>query len=1110
MPMYRFCLLVMPLAVWCWSSCSRDKAEVPLLELLPLERTGVAFNNRLLEDAQLNILTFEYFNNGAGVGAGDFDRDGRVDLFFAGNMEACRLYLNRGDFTFVDQTAAAGIDTRGRWVNGVAVVDLNADGWLDIYLSCAGPYPPERRANLLYINQGNGQFIEQAQAYGLADTGHTTQAVFFDYDRDGDLDAYLLTNSMEEDLGPNVIRPKRTQGQNPNTDRLFRNDGGWFTNVSSLAGILTEGYGLGVSVNDFNLDGWPDIYVSNDYVSNDLLWMNQGDGTFRDMAAQLLDHTSYSAMGNDVGDYNNDGWPDIVAVDMLPPDHLRRKLMLGGSNYDRFRSEIRSGYSPQFVRNTLQLHRGLNPAGEPSFSEVGHLAGIAATDWSWSPLWGDLDHDGWQDLLITNGYPHDITNLDFATFKKPQLFAQGQDPGLAQRAWHALQNVPGAYLPNFIFRNKGNLQFEEVSRRWGFTQPAYSHGALLADLDNDGDLDYVVNNYGAPAFIYANRSERLGRHFLRVQLEGLGGNRQALGATVKLYQGQQQQTRYVQAIRGYLSSVETTVHFGFAQATPIDSVVVIWPNQQVQVWRGVAPDQLLTCRQDASSARRQTPAKSANRCLTEATVETGLNHQHLDPQFTDFKIQPLLLREYCQQGPPLASGDFNADGRADFFVGGAYRQSGQIFLQTPTGRFKGFALDPPDKKNEDTGATAFDADGDGDLDLYVCSGGSEFPNQAAEYQDRLYYNNGQGRFTLAPPGVLPPLTSSTSTVAAADWDRDGDLDLFVGGRIVPTAYAAIPRSYLLENRGGRFVSVTQQLQPALGAWGRVTAAQWGDLNGDGWPDLVVTGEWQATQIFYNRQGKKLDPAAAGDFLGNGVGWWNALLLHDLDQDGDLDLLLGNEGLNHEFAQTAQSLCLHTGDFDDNGRPDALFSQVLLGQRAPVHFRDDLLAWFPFLRKHYPDYQTYASTTWTELEKHLARSKTASRCVEEWRSGWAENQQGRWVFHPWPMLAQLAPIQAMVVADFDGDQLLDVLCGGNDYGRNPFWGYQDAGKGLILQQGPAAGQFVASSYGVPLAGPVRSLLPLTRAGGDNGILVGVNHSSLRWLRLGTVVSSTSRK
>lgn len=1060
--------------------------EGPLFKLLPSDKTGVDFINQLLENEQLNILTFEYFYNGGGVAVGDVNNDGWQDIFFTANMTESRLFLNEGGLKFKDATAESRINTQHNWATGASMVDINADGWLDLYVCFAGPYEAGRRANQFYINQGNGVFAEKAQELGLADTGHTTHAAFFDYDLDGDLDVYLLTNIMEA-IGPNVIRPKKLNGQSPNTDRLYRNDNGHFTNVSKEAGILIEGYGLGVSIADINQDGWPDIYVSNDYLSNDLLYLNNQNGTFTDRAAEYFRHTSYSAMGNDVADYNNDGLVDIVTVDMLPPDNLRRKLMFPSINYDRFRSEMLSGYFPQYVRNTLQLNQGFTPEGKIAFSEIGQLAGVHSTDWSWSALLADADNDGWKDLLITNGYPRDITNLDFVDYKMNNLLKSQYNSQMKNAFLEALKTLDGAYLPNFVFQNQKDLTFKDKSQQWGFVQNSYSNGAAVADLDNDGDLDYIINNINEKALIYENRASK---NFLRLQLKGQGGNTAGFGAKVWLYSKTGNQFQEWSPYRGYQATMEPFLHFGLDSLKAVDSLLIRWPSGQKQMKYKVVANQTLTLRENEATSL---PPKSEPRKETwfkELTASFGIHHRHIEEHYADFKVQPLLPHKQSQEGPNISVGDINGDGLQDFFVTGSFKHSGELFFQQANGRFFSKVLDQGLKYEEDEDCLLFDADQDGDLDLYVASGSSEFPVQSPYYQDRLYENDGKGNFHKATD-ALPVMHSSSSCLASADYDKDGDLDLFVGSKTVPGNYAAIPKSYLLKNNAGKFTDVTREICPSLENFGRITSAIWSDFNQDGRPDLIVVGEWTPIAFFQN-DGKKL---IRQEYLASSsAGWWNCIQGADIDNDGDEDYVAGNIGRNTPFNQGP--LRLYSDDFDQNKIEDAVITYYLQGKEVPLPYRNDLLSWMVSLKKRFPDHTSYGKAGWAEFYPDIKNGTTKMTEVKTFESVWIENRLDSFLLHTLPIEAQFAPIQSILVHDFNSDHKPDILCIGNFNGSDTHTGQYDALSGLVLA-GKGNGEFEPLSIqesGFYFPGDARDLAILNLASRQIAVICTQNNDT----------------
>jgi hypothetical protein len=1077
-------------------SCSGKESTPPLMELLSPQRTGITFSNTLREDEDLNVTTFEYFYNGGGIGIGDINNDGLNDIFFSANMGENKLYLNKGKLKFEDISTKAGLISSGKWASGVSIVDINQDGLLDIYVCYAGPFAdPVKRTNELYINQGNETFTESAKAYGLDDTGHSVQAAFFDYDLDGDLDVYILTN-ITDITGPNVIRPKRVHGEMVNTDRLYRNNGNHtFTNVSAEAGITIEGYGLGISICDINNDGWPDVYVSNDYLSNDLLYINNHDGTFTDRMASYFQHTSYSAMGNDVADYNNDGLPDIMAVDMLPPDNKRQKMMFGVTPYDRYRSELKFGYTPQFMRNTLQLNDGKDAEGKPAFSEIGQLAGVSATDWSWSPLFADIDNDGWKDLLISNGYARDITNRDFVSYRMQEFMQQGQDQSRKKKMLDALHSIEGAHLPVFAFRNNGDLTFEDRSSRWGFTTPAYSTGSAYADLDNDGDLEYITNNIDGPAFLFENHAhELLNHHFLRIDLKGPAGNLQGYGAKVFLYNGRDTlQYAEKSPYRGYQSTVEQELHFGLGKHTMVDSLTIVWPDGKRQMIEHIKADQ--TLRLDHSNATtNDTDNYQADLPLfTSVDKRYDIAYRHDETEYADFKIQPLLPHKYSEYGPGVAVGDVNQDGLEDFYIGGAFKQSGQFFVQGKDGKFTTKKLTHDVKFEEDMGALFFDADGDHDEDLYVVSGGNEFAAGSLYYKDRLYLNDGKGNFK-EDKQALPAETASGSCVVAADYDQDGDLDLFVGGRLTPQHYPEPGQSLILQNNRGHFTDVTKEVAPELQHVGMVSAALWTDVDNDHLMDLMVVGEWMPITIFKN-EGKRFRHLE----IEHSTGWWNSVQGGDFDEDGDTDYIVGNLGLNSRYKTSSEKpVRVYVGDFNHDGIDDPVLAHYIQGVNRPAHPRDDIFLQIVQFRKKYTSYQAYADAT---MESMLEGTNVQPVVLESetFQSSYLENNgKNAWKLKPLSLRSQFSPVFGIAVGDYDHDGHTDVVLSGNSYATEVLTGRYDASKGLLLK-GDGEGSFKDVSLhgsGIRIDGNAKGIAELYNRN-NKSILIGVqNNDSLK--------------
>ena len=1062
---------------WLWSACTSDPATqhqpAPLFNLIDPATSGVTFSNTIRENDQFNMIAFSYVYNGGGVAVGDVNNDGLTDLFFTGNMVTSRLYLNKGNFRFEDITEAAGVATEG-WATGATMVDINQDGWLDIYVCRSGNYDSADRANLLFVNthkEGTATFTEQAVDYGLADESYSTQAAFFDYDKDGDLDMYLL-NSTNEDRNPNRIKPIRHDGTGPAADKLYRQDSpGVFSDVSQSAGILSSAWGLGVGISDLNGDGWEDIYVSNDFLMHDQLYINQQDSTgharpgrhsaFSDEGQTYLKHHSHFGMGNDLADFDNDGRVDIMVLDMLPPDHEHRKKMAGPMKYDQFQMLLDAGYHPQYMRNTLQRNNGPVPfpteqgnqeATALSFSEIGQLAGVSSTDWSWAPLWADFDNDGWKDLLITNGYRHDITDLDFIV-DNAQLGAQLSPKETDQRIIEASRELPGLETTNYLFRNRGDHTFEDVSPAWGFTKPSYSNGAAYADLDNDGDLDLVISNVDAPASLYENTSTK--HNYLAIRLEGSPGNLGGLGAQLWLYTDDSVQFYHHATTRGYQSSVDPRIHFGLGQHGQIDSLTIRWADQSWQTLTQVPANQVLTLGQQYAQARPFPVGEASEPLLQEVSKQLGINYHHQEPAYNDFAQLRLLPHQYSTQDPQLSVGDANGDGRDDFFVGGNSEQPGTIYYQQPDRTFTAAALPAlPRPYAEDRGSTFFDADGDGDQDLYVVSGGGEFPPEAPQYQDRLFLNqgnapSGEAVYALAPK-ALPPMPASGSCGRAADFDQDGDQDLFVGGRWVPTLYPLPGVSFLLRNEGGTFVDATAEVAKELSHVGMVTDARWTDFSGDGQTDLIVVGEFMPITFFKNDHGKLTD--VTSEVLPTDTrGGWNCLTEGDFDQDGDLDYVAGNLGKNSRFQPTAQEpLTVYAGDFDHNGSIDPVLTYYLQGKEAPVPSRDDFVAQLNAARRTFPTYESYARATVPQLLSDADREEAYVAQMVWPESSYLENTgDGTFRVTPLPIEAQWGPVESLATGDVNQDGHLDLLLVGNSYAPDVVTGRYDALVGKVL-------------------------------------------------------------
>ncbi len=1065
-------------------ACKPQTPTDTLFETIPPASSGIDFRNDIQEDERFNIIQYLYFYNGAGVAVGDIDADGLPDLFFVANQQPNRLYRNLGNFRFEDITERAGLlddDASGRrWKTGVTMADVNGDGQLDIFVCEIGPYKHIDGRNRLYINLGNGSFEEKAADFGLDIPGYNQHATFFDMDLDGDLDCFLLRHSVHS-TASYAPAERRQLRDSLAGDLLLRNDGGRFIDITQQAGIYggAMSYGLSAIATDLNGDGWPDIYVGNDFHENDYLYLNNGNGTFTEAIATAMPHTSAFTMGTDAADINNDGLIDLFSLDMKPWDIAILKASAGADPWNLYAAKLGVGYHYQFPRNALQIQLGRSPTNppRPRFAEIAQLAGVDATDWSWSALLADFDLDGWKDIFITNGIARRPNDLDYLRYISNEAVQQNaSDLELAN-------HMPPGQVPNVAFRNTGGFfpLFENASRTWGLDLAGYSNGAAWADLDGDGDLDLVVNNLGATATLHRNRAVEKGKgNWLRIQLEGPTGNRYGIGAEVAVFSGGKMQCQQMITSRGWLSSVEPLLLFGLGSTQTIDSVRIHWPGGASQVIGPLTANYSLTLRYaDASHpAEGQTSSSlvsQASLLLPPSSDAFQTLPTHREDRFTDFDMEALMPWMLSREGPPLAVADVDGDGSEDFYLGGAAGQPGQLWRSMPGG-FRPIPVPDfdADKNFEDTGAVFFDADGDGDQDLYVVSGGGAVPEGHPRLQDRLYVNDGKGSFTRSE-SALPALARNGSCVVVGDFDGDGAIDLFVGSRSVPGSYGIPPRSALLRNNGkGIFEDATRQLCPACDSLGMVTAAAWLPAE----RLLAVAGEWMPlTFIPFNaRRG------GAATRLAHGL--WQSLYAADLDGDGDTDLLAGNLGLNTDWkASSEEPMELFVADFDGNGATEPVISWFKDGRRHPVASKDDLQARMPPLKRQFVKYSDFAAASIEEIFGENRLSKSLRFKAEILESCWLENTPTGFVLHPLPREVQCAPVLAFATADLDSDQLPEIIAAGNRYEVQPYIGRFDASPGWLLHN---AGQ-----------GVWQAMPP-----GSAGLYLPGQTRSLRWLRLGS--------
>lgn len=1070
-----------------------DPTSIQLYNQLPSSATGIDFNNNIQETLKLNYLRYDGLYMGAGVGIGDINNDGLPDVYFTGNMVADRLYLNKGNMKFEDITKSAGIvDDPNDWSTGVSMADVNNDGHLDIYVCKFLLEDNAARQNHLYINNGDLTFTEKAVEYGLNDAGFGIQANFFDYDKDGFIDVYVAN---QPPTPTEMKRSLKNQRNYAYTDRLYRNNGNnTFSDVTGPSGITNYSFSLSAIVRDMNRDGWPDIYVACDYEEPDIFYQNNGDGTFTNIADEAIRHMSNFSMGADVADINNDGWMDIYTADMVAADNYRLKTNMSGMNPQKFWELANAGYHYQYMFNALQLNNG-----NGTYSEIGQLAGVSSTDWSWSSLLGDFDNDGLVDLHVTNGQLRDVRNNDYAKKKKEYVEKQKAAGVTKMDPLAIMELAPSVKISNFIYKNNGDLTFQDLTHSWGHGTPTFTNGSAYADLDGDGDLDIITNNSNDPAGVFENMSSnKRVNNYLRVKCLGDGKNARAIGTYVEIEYGNgEKQVQELSPVRGYMSTSEAVLHFGLSKNSKINKLTATWPDGRQTVLADVKVNQLLTLNQKDATGKSNNSNAVAT-LLADKTASAGIDFKHTENEYDDYAREILLPHKMSTLGPCLAKADLNGDGKEDFFVGGPVGQSGVVYLQEANGQFvktdnNAFSQD---KNSEDVGALFFDADGDGDADLYVVSGGNEHPVNSAKYQDRIYLNDGKGKFTKKN-GMLPKMNTSGATATAGDFDKDGDLDLFVGGRQVPGKYGMLPKSYLLKNDNGKFKNVTSEIAQGLEEVGMVTTALWMDVDGDEDEDLMIAGEWMGLTCFENNDGS-FSNISKSVGLANTEGWWNEMVATDIDNDGDLDLVAGNLGLNIKYkASEDQPFTLYIKDFDDNGTHDVYLGYYQDGVCYPVRGRECSSQQLPYIKEEFKNYDKFGKATIDEVlgdRKEGAEFRTA----KTFASVYIENQDGEFILHNLPNEAQISPIFGIVPQDFNGDGNLDLLIGGNYYNREVETTRSDAGIGQILL-GDGKGAFKAMpshNTGLALYKDVRAMEILKANGGNSTIIVANNNDPIQ--------------